>query len=245
VTKMKILTLLSLLGMLAVGWPESARAAGVTHGDCHTVAGWTRDTDGSPGGGSDIAVVGSPGDYACRIKADYFTKAGHITSTPLNAVFLANTLHQTLDTSALPGEQLYLTFRWILDGQDGDPAASETFLVGLNDGSGALFGADGLPGHIVAPTSSYGNGLVTVALDQTAFNNVGGWSLDFQLAVGVDPDTYQPNALGSHVDIKTVSLPEPSGSTQLLVGAATLIVLTGVRRRAVARPQLVAGGRTQ
>jgi hypothetical protein len=242
---MNLRILLSVLGLLAVAWSEAASAAGVQNGDfgTGTLSFWTRDTDGSPGGSSDFAVVGSPGNYAARIEADFHTTPGDPT-TPANEVFLANTLHQELDTSALPGEQLILSFQWTLDGEDGDPAASETFLVGLNDGSGTLFGADGLPGHLVVPTSGYGGGSVEVALDQTAFNNVPGWSLDFQLAVGVDPTTYQPNALGSYAEIRAVGLPEPSGSTPVLVGTAALVLLTAARRR-TARLRPMARGRAR
>jgi hypothetical protein len=227
--------ILSVLCLLILSWSGNAGAAGVTNGDFGTgdFSGWFLDTDGSAGEGPDFTVVGSPGNFAARIEANFHSSPGVITSSPSNKVFLANTLHQPLDTSALPSDLLVLSFDWTFSGEDGDTSAGETFLVGLNDSTGSLFSANGLAGHIILPTSSYGSGTVSVALDPATFNNVADWSLDFQLVVGVDPGSFKPNALGSFVEIENVAVPEPSGPAQLLFGIGALIALNRSRRRPI------------
>lgn len=217
----------------AVALPVVAGAAGIDNGDFATgsLAGWSLDTDGSPGQAPDFSVVGAPGAYAARIEADFFATPGTIESTASDRVFLANTLHQALDTTAPPTEPLTLSFDWTFGGQDGAAAGGETFLVGLGNGTGVLHGADGRPGHLVAPTSTYGSGTTSVQLDPAAFNGVPGWTIEFQLGVGVDPATYEPNALGSFVEIRNVALPEPVGSAPLLVGIGALCLVRGARRK--------------
>lgn len=225
----------SVVGAFIASMPVPASAQGVANGDFGSgdLSGWSLDTDGSPGGAPDFSVVGSSGAYAARIEADHFATPGVITSDPLNQVFLANTLYQSLDTTASLVQPLTLSFDWTYGGGDGDEAAGETFLVGLGDGSGALYGADGLPGHILAPTSTYGSGTVVAQLDPEAFNNVPGWTIEFQLVVGVDPSSYKPNALGSFVEIENVLLPEPGGPAPLLFCIGTLALLKGMRTRRV------------
>jgi hypothetical protein len=210
------------------------RAAGVVNGSFDTgLSGWSLDTDGSAGGAPDFSVSGATS--AARIEVDTFATSGDITSEPRNRVFLANTLHQALDTAAPAGRTLQLSFDWVFDGEDGNASGGDVFVVGLGDGSGALHGINGLPGHVLAPTSSYGRGHVDVPLAPAAFNNVNGWTVEFQLGVGVDPASFRPNASGSFVEIDNVSLPEPGGLASLAAGIAALLGVHGLRRRRQSR----------
>jgi hypothetical protein len=214
----------------------SARAQGVANGSFGTgdLSGWSRDTDGSTGSATDFSVVSG----AARIGVDTFEAPGDITSAPKARVFLANTLYQELDTTASAGETLFLSFDWRFGGEDGNASGGDVFAVGLGDGSGALHGADGQLGHILVPTSSYGSGHVAVPLSPAVFNNVGGWTVEFQLGVGVDPIRFRPNAAGSFVEIDNVALtlPEPAGSRRLGSGSPRCWVcaqsVTGARPRA-------------
>jgi hypothetical protein len=229
------LTCLGIACALAASVAGPARAQGVKNGgfDTGDLSFWSRDTDGATGG-ADFSVVSG----AARIEADTFDVPGDITSGPKARVFLANTLFQALDTTAPPGETLFLSFDWRFDGQDGNASGGDVFAVGFGDGSGALHGADGQLGHVLAPTASYGSGHVAVALSPAAFNNAGGWTVEFQLGVGVDPDHFRPNAEGSFVEIDNVALtlPEPGGLAPAALGVAALLGLRGARdRRRAAR----------
>jgi len=218
-----------------------ATAVSLTNGDFETgdFFGWSLDTDGFPGGPADFSVVGSPGNFAGRIEADYWDVPGNTATIPLNDVFFANTLYQGLDTTAAPGSTVELSFDWTFDGQDGDPLAGEIFSVGLNDGLGNYFGADGGFGFLIDPTTTYGAGHFAAQLDPATYLNVPGWSLDVQLEVGVDPNTFEPNGFGSFVQIDNVALnaqtptppavPEPSTLALLALGLAAM---AGVGRHA-------------
>ena len=203
-------------------------AAALTNGDFETgdFTGWSLDTDGFPGSGNDFKVVGSPGSYSARVEADYWDPPGDIFGTPLNDVFFANTLYQELDTTVVPGEEILLSFDWVFNGEDGDPSSSEIFFVGLNDGTGDYYGADGTLGFLIDPTTSYGNGSFTTLLDVARFGNASGWYLDFQLGVGADAFG-EPNGVGSFVEISNVGLEAvrasaPTPATWLLLAAGVL-----------------------
>ena len=136
----------ALLFPLALAVAPAALAVNLTNGDFATgdFFGWTRDTDGGPGGSPDFSIVGPAGAYAARLEADYWSDPGNTASTPRNTVLFANTLVQELDTTLSPGGAMRLTFDWLFTGEDGDPASGDTFSVALNDGRGNLYGADGL-----------------------------------------------------------------------------------------------------
>ena len=216
--------------LLALPSPQ-ARAAGVANGDFETgdFTGWTIQTDAGPGQPTDLFLVASQGGYAARIEADYYATPADVSSTPTNAVFIANTLHQGLDLSAQPGEQISLGFDWSFGGEDGSPTAGDVLVVGLTDANGQMYGPDGQPGYVVVPRRSYGSGSFQAMLDPAVFNNATGWSLEVQLLVGVDPYEEQHNALGSYVEVDNVTVvPEPGTLAGLGAGAGLLFAL---RRR--------------
>lgn len=187
----------------------AALAVGLANGDFATgdFTGWTLDTDGSPGSPPDFEVVGSPGAFAAALRADYWSTPGDLSSTPLTSVFIANTLAQELDTALSPGARMRLTFDWLFEGEDGGAGSGDSFSAYLNDGLGQFYGADGLLGFLVEPTSLYGSGTFSAVLDTAAFANRSGWFLDVALGVGVDAAN-QPNGLGSTLRIANVALTE-------------------------------------
>ncbi|MCP3867908.1 MAG: PEP-CTERM sorting domain-containing protein, partial [Gammaproteobacteria bacterium] len=216
-------------------------AAGIMNGDFATgdFSGWSQDTDGfspvpPPNQANDFSIVGASGDYAARIEADYWTTPGDISSVPLDDVFIANTLYQVMDTTTAVGSGLQLSFDWRFDGEDGDLDSGEIFTVGLSDSSGSYFDAGGGLGFLIDPTTTYGDGTFMALLDASTFANEPGWSLNFQIEVGVDPASFEPNGQGSFVQIDNVLLqmvapavPEPG--LLLLVGLG-LIGYLGFRR---------------
>ena len=214
---------------LALAVAPAALAVSLTNGDFATgdFTGWTRDTDGGPGGSPDFSVVGSTGAYAARLEADYWSDPGNTTSNPRNSVLFANTLVQELDTALSPGAAMRLTFDWLFTGEDGDPASGDTFSVALNDGQGNLYGADGLLGFLIDPSRLYGNGTYSAVLDRTRFGDQANWFLEVQLGVGVDT-TGQPNGYGSTVQFSNASLtqfydaPTPAPLALVLLGLPLL-----------------------
>jgi hypothetical protein len=216
--------------LLGLVWAQSALGVSVTNGDFGTgdFTGWTLDTDGFPGTANDFQVVGSPGDYQAEIQADYWSTPGDIASTPLNDVFVANTLHQELDTALSPGAMMRLTFDWVFTGEDGDPVSGDVFTVALHDGMDNLYGADGTLGFLVHPRANYGSGFFSALLDTSTFANTTGWLLEFQLSVGVNVSG-EPNGFGSIIQINNVELievtgaPTPSSVTLLALGLSLLL----------------------
>ncbi|MEW6487975.1 MAG: PEP-CTERM sorting domain-containing protein [Thermodesulfobacteriota bacterium] len=231
------LPLFALVFALALA-AAPARAASIVNGNFATgdLTGWSLDTDGAGPPDltlySDFGVEAVGGGNVARIEADYFETPGDWLSTPFNQVWFANTLYQGLDLSAGPGLDLYLSFEWELGGEAA--VTDEVFLVGLNDGSGSLYGADGTLGLLLEATA-YGSGSFSALLDYATFANASGWSLDFQLGLtGFD-------AYGSYARIGNVTLearggteppvaPIPEPGTLLLLGSG-LAALVGVRRR--------------
>lgn len=220
---MKKLTLfLELLLCLLLSFPAFA---GIVNGNFETgdFTGWSLDTDGSPGSAADFSISGV---QAARIEADYWSSPSDTTSNALDNVIFANTLFQVLDTTATSGVDLVLSFNWLYSGEDSDPLAGDIFLVGLNDGSGNYYNADGNFGFLIRPTTTYGQGLFSAILDPTTFGNVAGWSLDFQLGIGFGNNG--SNGFGSYIQIDNVKLeaisnvPEPSVLALGLAGLAGL-----------------------
>jgi len=204
--------------------------ATITNGDFETgdLTGWSTDTDFGPGSAGDFSVSGSPGSYKARIEADYWSTPGDTFSTPLNDVFFGNILYQNLDTTVNSGGQLELSFDWDFGGEDGNAFDGEIFSVGLFDGID-YYKADGTLGFLIDPTTTYNSGTFVATLDSSIFNNVAGWSLDFQLEVGADFTGFS-NGLGSFAEIDNVGLtgvsvqvPEPASITLMLIGLLGII----------------------
>ena len=221
------LTLLSPALLAAALLPLPGLAAPLTNGDfaTGTFAGWTTDTDGAGAPTSlspDFQILGSPGSYAARLEADYYSTPGNTGSTPLDQVQFANTLLQGLDLTTIPGHPFTLSFDWAFGGQE-TGAPDENVQIGLWDGTN-FHAADGSLGFLLTQTA-YGSGSFSVTLD-SSFNNQPGWELAFQLNSG-------NNAYGSFLQLSNVeAVPEPG-----LIVPLGLAVLAGVRRLTRPRPR--------
>jgi len=213
-----LLLALLTLGLLTM---SAAQAASITNGDFQTCdfRGWQKDTDGlgDPGATGDFAIAMDAGDCSAQIRVDDFA-----TTT----AFSANTLFTELDLSANPGDQLRLSFDWDFFGTDGDPWSGDFFQVGLGDGSGYLFDANGQIGTLLeSPTtgmSSYGSGHFSAYLDDVFFNQPG-WFLDFTVNEGF---AFNPEPLASTLEIDNVALTQVSA--ELPETGGLLLMLTGL-----------------
>ena len=222
-------TVFLLLPILII--PTTSTATVINGGfETGDFSGWTLDTDGFPGSANDFSVTGSPGSYEGRIEADYWSVPGDTFSSPLNDVFFGNILYQNLDTTTGLGESLALSFDWSFGGEDGNVFDGEIFSVGLFNGID-YYKADGTLGFLLDPTTSYGSGTFTAILDNTLFNNVAGWSLDFQLEVGADLTGFS-NGFGSFAEFDNVSLEsisvsvsEPTSIALLLIGLLGILIV--------------------
>jgi len=228
--KTKITTTLIIgLGLFI---PILSNAAGLSNGDFQTgdFSSWSQDVDGLGDIGLNDFTIVEPtsGDYAARIEADYWDTPGDTFSTPLDEVFFANTLYQTLDLTASAGQDLVLSFDWSFNGQDS--FFDEYFMVGLGDGSGDYYGVNGLLGSLISPLE-YGSGTYTAMLD-SSFINATNWTLEFQMNAGFD-------GYGSYAEIDNITLeavtpqtinnvPEPSAFFLLSIG---LVGFAGTRRK--------------
>jgi len=119
---------------------------------------------------------------------------------------------------------LILSFDWSFGGED-LIGLDEYFLVGLGDGTGDYFGADGSLGFLMEQLV-YGSGSSSFLLDPSYANSTG-WTLEFQLAAGY-------NGYGSYLNIDNVALqavsanvPEPSVLWLLTIG---LLGLSNIKR---------------
>jgi len=201
--------------------PLESMANLINNGDFETgdYSGWSIDTDGFPGNSSDFMIDPSrSSNYQARIEADYFGTPGDFNSAPLNNVFFANTLYQSVDLSASAKQNLVLSFDWELRGEEA--VTDELFKVGLGDGSGNYYGADGSLGFLL-DQASYGFGSYTATLDNSFINQTG-WTLEFQLALsGYD-------GFGSFVNIDNVSLEAVDKPRVMPVPAAVWLFASGL-----------------
>lgn len=235
---MKIFPSVSML-FAALLFSHASFATPITNGDFETgdFTGWSLDTDFGAGSANDFSVSGALGSYQGRIEADYWSTAGDTFSTPLNDTFFGNILFQGLDTAVSSGENLELSLDWSFGGEDGSASDGEIFSIGLFDGFD-YYKSDGTLGFLIDPTTSYGSGTFTALLDSSTFNNIAGWSIDFQLEVGADSFGFS-NGFGSFVEIDNVSLtniqqptsgqvPEPTSIALMLLG---LLGISAIRKQ--------------
>lgn len=208
--------------LLSAAMSLQAKAGLITNGDFATcdLSGWQTDsfTAGSPGYDTDFSVSDNAGDCSADIHIDYFD----------TNEFLVNTLYTDIDLSVADGFGLTLSFDWMFSGEEEgwDPFGRDYWSVGLGDGSGLLFGADGQAGSVFQGFD-YDNGTVNIDLDPSLFN-LSGWTLEFQLFAGFDV-----NFLGSTLNIDNVQLnqfelpvaqvPEPSPFALIFAGLFGLI----------------------
>lgn len=204
-----------LVAGLTLSTPGSA--AMLTNGDFETgnFTGWTRDTDGNAGTTPDFQIIGSPGSYQARIQADY---AGDLAT-------LSNTLYQLMNLTAGPGEQVKVSFDWVFAGAAGSP--DEDFVVGLGDGTGNYYGADGNLGFLLTGTA-YGSGSFSTLL-AASYSNASPWTLEFQVNKG--SDAAGSYLLLDHIQLDTVPVPAP-----FLLFAPGLALLAWRRRPTTSRP---------
>ncbi|MBT1065283.1 hypothetical protein KJY73_16955 [Bowmanella sp. Y26] len=215
-------TLLLPLCLLAAA---PGQAAMIGNGDFQSCdfSHWQQDTDGlgSPSAGQDFTIENQAGNCRALLSVD----DGQSTQA-----FFANTLYQELDLQVQTGEQLWLSFDWHFFGNDGDPQLGDYFNVGLNDGLGNLYGADGLSG-VLLQSSTYAAGTFSIMLDNSFYNQTG-WFLDFTLQEGaVIGDGLFSTLAIDNVQLNTFvsSINEPGLPLLMLAGAAALCVR---RRRA-------------
>lgn len=221
--------------VLAMSIASGSAYSGVINGDFSScdLSGWNQDTDGwgNVSLGNDFAVDSNGSGCVAQINVDYFDITGDILSDPISEAFFANTLYQDIDLTVGSGYGLALSFDWNFYGEEsaGDPA-NDFWFAGLGDGFGSYYGADGEIGYLYEGFG-YGSGSLNVNLDSSFFNQ-DGWTIEFQLLPGVDDFFFEPNALGSTLEIDNVqltafqlpstSVPEPASALLLSLGLAGL-----------------------
>jgi hypothetical protein len=211
-TAPKILTLLCLL--LVTG----AHANLVTNGGFQSCdfSDWDTYTDGFSNTvrDGDFNIINNAGDCQAEINID--------PNTGASALF-ANTLSTELDLSASANSQLWLSFDWDFAGFDDGSDDADLFFVNFIDDLGNIVGADGSPGFLIDPTSSYGSGTFSMMLD-SSFNNQSGWFLDFNLEAGFTFDSYSSRLLIDNVTLlaNPTDVPTPPMAALFLLGTAAL-----------------------
>lgn len=220
------------LTLLTLGLASSqAFGAAIVNGDFSSCdySGWQKDTDGfgDVSLGNDFAIQDNGPDCSASINVDHFDPAGDFTGTPIDEAWFANTLYQELDLSAAADSTFLLEIDFAVDSEtDSLDAAfiADYFLIGLNDGLGNYFGADGELGFIYEPTDIDGDFSQTLSVElDNSFANQAGWFLDFQLNIGIDDFGFS-DAFGSTFLLNSVSLTEVEAEVSA-PGAAWLLSL--------------------
>ncbi len=229
-TAVFILTLFSL----------NANASLIQNGNFDTCdfSGWEKDTDGlgDVSLGNDFEIFDNGRVCSAAISVDYFETEGDPFSSPISEAFFANTLFQELDFTGSAGSTFSLTIdvRAFSEADSGFPSfVSDYFLIGLNDGLGNYYDETGNLGFLVDPIDVDGffEDTFTFELD-TSFLNQTGWFLDIQLNIGIDNQTFFPDALGTTLYVNSVEMvevkapvsevPEPSALALFLLGLVGL-----------------------
>lgn len=211
-TAPKILTLLCLL------FASGAHANLIANGgfeSCNFNS-WDTYTDGAnntvPAG--DFNIINNAGDCQAEINIDFNNGA---------SAFAANTLSTELNLSATTDTQLWLSFDWDFAGWDDETINADWFFVNFIDDLGNMTGADGTPGFLIDPTSTYGSGTYSMMLD-SSFNNQSGLFLDFTLEGGINFDSFSSTLLIDNVTLLAIptDVPAPPMTALLLFGTAAL-----------------------
>lgn len=192
-------------------------ASGITNGDFQTgdFSGWQLDTDGALGVSPDFQIINNAGNYSARIEADAAD----------DEVYFANTLIHSVDLSNTPGNDLILKFDWSF--YSSTNFSDEYFLVGMHDGTGNYYNADKNLGFLFYVAD---NGSGTFSTNLNAFENLSGWTLEFQLLAGIDGEA-------SHITLDNVSLSSiPQQTTVPLPGSIVafisgLFAMLGLNKR--------------
>lgn len=182
---------------------SQATATAIINGDFATCdyTGWQTDTDGGLSAANDFTIVGSSPNCAASINVDYQN----------TEAFIANTLYQQLDFSAASDSTFLLTFDLMVESEltslDQDFIA-DYFIVGLFDGLGDYYDHTGTLGFLVADTAVNGSNSLSLSFNlDNWFVNQTGWSLDFQLILGADNNSFTDFG-GSSLIVNNVSLSE-------------------------------------
>lgn len=211
-TTSKIFTLFCLL--LASG----AHANLLTNGGFQSCnfSGWETYTDGpiNTVRDGDFNIINNAGDCQAEINIDLNNGA---------TASFANTLSTALNLSAAANTQLWLSFDWDFAGFDDGSDLADVFFVNFTDNGGNMTGADGTPGFLIDPTSTYGSGSYSMMLD-SSFNNQSGWFLDFNLEGGFNLDSFSSTLLIDNVTLLAIptDVPAPPMTALLLLGTAAL-----------------------
>lgn len=230
---MKVTTGLTLLALCLAG--SNSFAGAIVNGDFSSCdySGWQQDTDGfgDVSTGNDFAIVNNAGDCSAAINADYFDPAGDFTGTPLTEAFFANTLFQDLDLSGDIDSTFTLEIDFAVNSEinsNDQGFVADYFLIGLSDGSGDYFDQTGGLGFLTMPTDIDGafSQVLSFELDNSFMNQIG-WSLDFQLNIGVDDQEFS-DAFGSTFRLNSVALTENPSQVMVSEPAALGMLSLGL-----------------
>lgn len=220
-------------------------ATAIVNGNFQTgdFSGWSKDTDGLGdfSSGNDFSILGSGSDFSAKIEVDHFSTPGDMFSTPVDDVFFAaNTLFQELDftTSLNNSFMLNIDFSVMSQLTSADAAfIGDSFLIGLNDGTGSYYDQNGNLGFLVAPSEIDGVFSQTLSFElDNSFANQSGWFLEFQVGLGFDDD-FNTDAFGSSLLLNSVSLLDTptaevaAPATLLMFSFAMVGLCVGSRKR--------------
>lgn len=201
---------------------SQSHGAMITNGNFQRcdLSGWQMDTDGfgDPGATEDFMLQNSATECSAQISVDAMNSI---------SVFEANTLYTSLDLSADPGDKLLLSFELDFAGADDETILADLFSVFLFDGVNT-YGADGLLGTLIGPTSSYGPSTFSTYLDGS-FANLTGFSLNFQVLTGFNPTSFSSTLTIDNVSLSNVPTSVSAPMSLALFGIGIFAIT--IRRR--------------
>lgn len=227
---MKSITLIPLL-LIAIS-SHVAHAGAITNGGFSSCdySGWNKDTDGlgDISNGNDFTIDNNGSTCRAALSADYFDQAGDPFSTAVSDAWFANTLSQELDFTGNSTSSWALTIDFEVDSEETSLSplfTPDMFAFWLNDGTGDVYDENGILDELLVERTlidgSFQDSL-TFELD-SSFTNTTGWSLDLQLAIGLD-QFGMPDGFGSTLYINEVSLTEVLTTATDVSEPATLAI---------------------